>query len=64
MEILNIFYNYNSKVVKLINYKMIKRGCKMKTAIIYKSVHRGNTKKIAEALAETLEADLFDLNRC
>ncbi len=34
----------------------------MKTAIIYKSVHRGNTKKIAEALAKTLEADLFDLN--
>ena len=33
----------------------------MKTAIIYKSVHRGNTKKIAEAFAETLEADLFDL---
>ena len=33
----------------------------MKTAIIYKSVHRGNTKKIAEAMAEPLEADLFDL---
>jgi len=33
----------------------------MKTAIIYKSVHRGNTKKIAEAMAEALEADLFDL---
>jgi flavodoxin len=33
----------------------------MKTVIIYKSVHRGNTKKIAEAFAETLEADLFDL---
>ena len=33
----------------------------MKTAIIYKSVHRGNTKKIAEAMAESLEADLFDL---
>lgn len=33
----------------------------MKTAIIYKSVHRGNTKKIAEAMAEYLEADLFDL---
>ncbi|HML05091.1 MAG TPA: flavodoxin domain-containing protein [Methanobacterium sp.] len=32
----------------------------MKTAIIYKSVHRGNTKKIAEAMAEALEADLFD----
>lgn len=33
----------------------------MKTVIIYKSVHRGNTKKIAEAMAEALEADLFDL---
>ena len=33
----------------------------MKTAIIYKSVHRGNTKKIAEVMAETLKADLFDL---
>jgi flavodoxin len=33
----------------------------MKTAIIYKSVHRSNTKKIAETLAETLDADLFDL---
>jgi flavodoxin len=33
----------------------------MKTAIIYKSVHRGNTKKMAEAMAEPLEADLFDL---
>ena len=33
----------------------------MKTAIIYKSVHRGNTKKIAEAMAESLEADLFDV---
>lgn len=33
----------------------------MKTAIIYKSVHRGNTKKIAEVMAEALEADLFDL---
>ncbi len=34
----------------------------MKTAIIYKSVHRGNTKKIAETMAEALEADLFDVN--
>ena len=33
----------------------------MKTAIIYRSVHRGNTKKIAEVMAETLDADLFDL---
>lgn len=34
----------------------------MKTAIIYKSVHRGNTKKIAEAMAESLKADLFDVD--
>ena len=33
----------------------------MKTAIIYKSVHRGNTKKIAEAMVEALKADIFDL---
>ncbi len=33
----------------------------MKTAIIYKSIHHGNTKKIAEAMAKTLEADLIDL---
>jgi flavodoxin len=33
----------------------------MKTAIIYKSVHHGNTKKIAKVMADTLEADLFDL---
>jgi flavodoxin len=33
----------------------------MKNAIIYTSVHRGNTKKIAEAISEVLEADLFDL---
>jgi len=33
----------------------------MKTAIIYKSIHHGNTKKIAEVMAETLKADLFDL---
>jgi flavodoxin len=33
----------------------------MKTAIIYKSIHHGNTKKIAEVIANTLEADLFDL---
>ncbi|MGB9936490.1 MAG: flavodoxin family protein [Methanobacterium sp.] len=32
----------------------------MKTAIIYKSVHRGNTKKIAEAMGEALGADLLD----
>ena len=33
----------------------------MKIAIIYKSKHHGNTKKIAEVMAETLKADLFDL---
>ena len=33
----------------------------MKTAIIYKSIHHGNTKKIAEVMAEAFEADLFDL---
>jgi flavodoxin len=33
----------------------------MKTAIIYKSIHHGNTKKIAEVMADTIEADLIDL---
>ena len=33
----------------------------MKIAIIYKSIHHGNTKKIDEVMAEALEADLFDL---
>ncbi|MBI5679626.1 MAG: flavodoxin family protein [Methanobacterium sp.] len=33
----------------------------MKTAIIYKSIHHGNTKKIAEAMVNALEAELFDL---
>ena len=33
----------------------------MKTAIIYKSIHHGNTKKIASVMAKNLEADLFDL---
>ncbi|MBI5459439.1 flavodoxin family protein [Methanobacterium sp.] len=33
----------------------------MKTAIIYKSIHHGNTKIIAEILANSLEGDLFDL---
>ncbi|MCR4817552.1 MAG: flavodoxin family protein [Fretibacterium sp.] len=35
----------------------------MKTAILYASVHHGNTKKVAEAMAETLDADLFDLTK-
>jgi flavodoxin len=29
---------------------------KMKTAIIYKSIHHGNTKKIAEVMADALRA--------
>jgi len=33
----------------------------MKTAIIYKSVHHGNTEKIAKVMADTLEAELLDL---
>lgn len=33
----------------------------MKTAIIYKSVHHGNTKKIAKVMADVLEAELLDL---
>jgi flavodoxin len=33
----------------------------MKTAIIYKSIHHGNTKKIAEVMASSLEAELLDL---
>ncbi len=33
----------------------------MKTAIIYKSIHHGNTKKIAEIMANSLEAKLINL---
>lgn len=33
----------------------------MKTAIVYKSIHHGNTEKIAEVMAKSLEADLYDL---
>lgn len=33
----------------------------MKTAIIYKSIHHGNTKIIAEVISEALEADSFNL---
>ncbi|MGF7117178.1 flavodoxin family protein [Methanobacterium oryzae] len=33
----------------------------MKTAIIYKSIHHGNTKKIAKTIAGSLNADIFDL---
>lgn len=32
----------------------------MKTLIIYKSIHLGSTKKIAEALGKALQADVFD----
>ena len=35
----------------------------MKAAILYASVHHGNTKKVAEAMAEPLSADLFDLTK-
>jgi len=34
----------------------------MKIGIIYKSVHHGNTKRIAEVIAGFLEADLLDLD--
>lgn len=54
-------YN-NSKVVKLTNFKIKKKEVKkMKTAIIYKSIHHVNTKKIAEEIASVLEAELIDL---
>lgn len=33
----------------------------MKTAVIYKSIHHENTKKVAEVFAENLNADLYDL---
>jgi flavodoxin len=33
----------------------------MKTLIIYKSVHHGNTEKIAKVMADALEAELLDL---
>ena len=34
----------------------------MKTAILYISVHHGNTKKVAAAMAQVLSADLIDLS--
>ena len=34
----------------------------MKTLIIYKSIHLGSTKKIAESMAEILKADLKEPN--
>ena len=35
----------------------------MKSLIIYKSIHHGNTKKIAEVMAKELEADLAELEQ-
>ena len=35
----------------------------MKTAILYVSVHHGNTKKVAEVMAEVLSADLIDITK-
>ena len=35
----------------------------MKTAIIYISIHHGNTKKVVDEMAEVLDADLFDLTK-
>jgi flavodoxin len=33
----------------------------MNTAILYHSIHHGNTRKVAHALAEPLGADLYDI---
>ncbi len=33
----------------------------MKTVIIYASTHHGNTRKIAEAMADCISADLIDI---
>lgn len=33
----------------------------MKTLLIYKSIHHGNTEKIAKVMANTLESELLDL---
>ena len=35
----------------------------IRSAVVYISIHHGNTKKIAETIAEELNADLFDLQR-
>lgn len=35
----------------------------MRTAILYVSVHHGNTKKVVETMAEVLSADLIDLTK-
>ena len=35
----------------------------MKTAIIYASIHHGNTKKVVESMAECISADLIDITK-
>ena len=35
----------------------------MKTLILYKSIHHKNTEKIAKAIAEELNADIYDVNK-
>ena len=35
----------------------------MKSVIIFASTHHGNTKKVAEYMAEGLSADLIDITR-
>ena len=36
----------------------------MKTAIVYASVHHGNTKKIIDEIAKTNDVELIDGKRC
>lgn len=33
----------------------------MESAVVYKSVHHGNTRKIAETMAHSLKGNIFDL---
>ena len=40
--------------------KLYEEGEEMKTLIIYKSIHMGNTKRIAQTMAKVLNADLFE----
>ena len=35
----------------------------MKALIVYKSIHHGNTKKVAEAMAQAVGADLIELDQ-
>ena len=35
----------------------------MKTVIVYASVHHGNTKKLAEKIAENCKVDLIDAGK-